>query len=460
METLIIIVFVLGYVAIALEHSIKINKTASAILTGVICWTLFAISTPTESLLSSSQFANFLEGLKLDLGAKFSSIGEHDLFRSFVVSELSHHLAQISEILFFLMGAMTIVELVDAHHGFRFITDRIKTKNAKTLLWIICWVTFFLSSVLDNLTTSIVMVSLIRKLIPDKDMRLFFAGMIVIAANAGGAWTPIGDVTTTMLWIGGQISTVGIMKVMFIPSVICMITPLIFLSFTLKGTLGEFHEHHSKAKEEIVGGGLLMLILGIGALVSVPVFKTFTHLPPYIGILLGVGVLWVVSELIHPELDAAVKKNYTVAGALARIDVPSVLFFLGILLAVGALESMLTLHHFAEYLAHTLGDNRIIITLIGLLSAVVDNVPLVAASMGMYSLDVYPQDHLIWEYLAYCAGTGGSILIIGSAAGVAVMGMEKIDFMWYTKKISFFAMLGYFGGAAAYLIIEHFLGKN
>jgi Na+/H+ antiporter NhaD/arsenite permease-like protein len=381
------------------------------------------------------------------------------LFIGFVGSELSHHLAQISEILFFLMGAMTIVELVDAHHGFRFITDRIQTKNAKKLLWIICWVTFFLSSVLDNLTTSIVMVSLIRKLIPNKDTRLFFAGMIVIAANAGGAWTPIGDVTTTMLWIGGQISTLSIMKVMFLPSVICMLTPLIFLSFTMKGTLGETADHQGKPKGDPINGGMLMLILGIGALVSVPIFKTFTHLPPYVGMLLGLGILWVVSELIHPELDDAVKKNYTAAGALSRIDVPSVLFFLGILLAVGALESMLTLHNFAEYLAHTLGDNRIIITLIGLLSAVVDNVPLVAASMGMYSLDVYPQDHLIWEYLAYCAGTGGIILIIGSAAGVAVMGMEKIDFIWYTKRISLVAMMGYFGGAAAYLLIESFLGK-
>jgi Na+/H+ antiporter NhaD/arsenite permease-like protein len=459
METIIIVVFVIGYLAIALEHSIKINKTASAILTGVICWTLFAVSTPTEAILTSGHFANFLEGLKLDLADRFSTLGQDDLFIRFVGSELSHHLAKISEILFFLMGAMTIVELVDAHHGFRFITNHIKTENAKTLLWIICWVTFFLSAVLDNLTTSIVMVSLIRKLIPNKDMRLFFAGMIVIAANAGGAWTPIGDVTTTMLWIGGQISTLNIMKVMFIPSVICMLTPLIYLSFTLKGEIGKPTESVAKHKTE-VGGGLLMLILGVGALISVPVFKTVTHLPPYIGMLLGLGVLWVVSELIHPELDDAVKKNYTAAGALSRIDVPSVLFFLGILLAVGSLESMLTLHHFAEYLAHTLGDNRVIITLIGLLSAVVDNVPLVAASMGMYSLDVYPQDHLIWEYLAYCAGTGGSILIIGSAAGVAVMGMEKIDFIWYTKKISLIAMMGYFAGAAAYLFIEHLLGKN
>ena len=458
METIIIVVFVIGYLCIALEHPIKINKTASAILAGVVCWTLFAVSTPTASLLNSVQFNGFLEVLKVELGDKFPALSESELFRHFVVSELSHHLASIAEILFFLMGAMTIVELVDAHHGFRYITDRITTKNAKSLLWIICWVTFFLSSVLDNLTTSIVMISLIRKLIPNKDMRLFFAGMIVIAANAGGAWTPIGDVTTTMLWIGGQISTMNIMTVMFVPSVICMLTPLIYLSFTLKGELGEAPASELKDQGEMVGGGKLMLILGIGALVSVPIFKTFTHLPPYLGMLGGLGILWVVSELIHPELDEAVKKNYTAAGALSRIDVPSVLFFLGILLAVGALESMLTLHNFAEYLAHTLGDNRVIITLIGLLSAVVDNVPLVAASMGMYSLDVYPQDHLIWEYLAYCAGTGGSILIIGSAAGVAVMGMEKVDFIWYAKKISIVAMMGYFGGAAAYLFIEHLLG--
>ena len=457
METLILIVFIIGYLAIALEHSIKINKSASAILTGVICWTLFAISSPSESLLTSTHFSNFLEGLKLNLGSKFHTLSQQELFLSFVGAELSHHLSKISEILFFLMGAMTIVELVDAHHGFRFITDRITTKNAKSLLWIICWVTFFLSSVLDNLTTSIVMVSLIRKLITDKDSRLFFAGMIVIAANAGGAWTPIGDVTTTMLWIGGQISTLNIMKSVFFPSVICMLTPLIYLSFKMEGTLGEADDP-KRGTGSVVSGGMLMLVLGISALISVPIFKTYTHLPPYVGMLLGLGILWVVSELIHPELEEAVKKQYTVAGALSRIDVPSVLFFLGILLAVGSLESMLTLHHFAEYLANTLGDNRIIITLIGLLSAVVDNVPLVAASMGMYSMDTYPQDHLIWEYLAYCAGTGGSILIIGSAAGVAVMGMEKIDFIWYTKKISLIAMMGYFGGAVTYLFIEHFFG--
>jgi len=425
MEVFVILVFVLGYLAIALEHPIKINKTATALLTGVLLWTIYAIGTDSKEL-----------------------VGE----------QLGHHLSAISSILFFLLGAMTIVELVDAYQGFSLITDRIQTKNAVKLLWLVCIVTFFLSSILDNLTTAIVMVSLIRKLIPAKDMRMFFAGMIVIAANAGGAWTPIGDVTTTMLWIGGQISTANIITVLFVPSIVCMLVPLLYLTFTLKGTLGEHpnasHENlgygHSNEK---IKGSSVMLLLGVGALVFVPIFKTITHLPPYIGMLLGLGVLWVVSELINPHADEALRKPYTAAGALQRIDTSSVLFFLGILLAVGALESMEILHHFAVWLDATVGSQSIIVTLIGLLSAVVDNVPLVAASMGMYSMDLYPQDHFIWEYLAYCAGTGGSILIIGSAAGVAVMGMEKIDFIWYMKRISLIAMLGYFAGCGAYLAI-------
>ena len=460
MEIAIIIVFVVGYLAIALEHPIKINKTASALLTGVLCWTLFVMSEPSTSVTNSESYLSFLEILKIDLGAKFSALSSGELYREFITFSLSEHLSGIAQILFFLMGAMTIVELVDAHHGFKFITDRINTKNPKTLLWIICWVSFFLSSVLDNLTTTIVMISLIRKLIPNREMRMFFVGMIVIAANAGGAWTPIGDVTTTMLWIGGQISTGNIMVTLFLPSVACMLVPLLVLNFTLKGTLGETNEHSNKHQEAEVSSGRLMLFLGIGALIFVPVFKTITHMPPYMGMLLGLGVLWVVSELINPDLDEAVRKNYTAAGALSRIDVPSVLFFLGILMAVGALESMQVLHHLAEWLDHSIGDQRIIVTLIGLMSAVIDNVPLVAASMGMYSMDVYYQDHMVWEYLAYCAGTGGSILIIGSAAGVAAMGIEKIDFIWYLKRISLLAMLGYFAGAIIYLIIQPYLAVH
>ncbi len=449
---MIIAVFVVGYILIALEHPIKVNKTATAILTGVICWTLFMFMTPGPALLESETFGSFREVLRIEHSAdEIAAMGEQELHREFVGYALNEHLANIAQILFFLLGAMTIVELVDAHRGFRFITDRIETTSPRKLLWIICLVAFFLSSVLDNLTTSIVMVSLIRKLVPDKQLRLTFAGMIVIAANAGGAWTPIGDVTTTMLWIGGQISTAGIMTSLFLPSIVCLLVPLAYLGFTLKQTSLERATLHHTSEE--VEGGRLMLILGIGALISVPIFKTLTHLPPYLGMLSGLGVLWVVSELLHPDLDEVAKKNYTVAGALSRIDVPSVLFFLGILLAVGSLESMQVLNQFAAYLDKTFGDQRMIITLIGLLSAIVDNVPLVAASMGMYSMDTYPMDHMIWEYLAYCAGTGGSILIIGSAAGVAVMGMERVDFIWYMKKISLLALLGYLGGALVYIAL-------
>ncbi|HLT74051.1 MAG TPA: sodium:proton antiporter NhaD, partial [Ohtaekwangia sp.] len=426
----------------------------SALVTGVLCWTLFVLSDPTATLLESHHYHAFIEGLKRtvqDIGA----LSTVEIHREYVVESLGHHLNEIAQILFFLMGAMTIVELVDAHRGFKFVTDRINTESPVKLLWIVCIVTFFLSAVLDNLTTTIVMVSLIRKLIPNKEMRLFFAGMIIVAANAGGAWSPIGDVTTTMLWIGGQISAAGIIKATIIPSIVCMLVPLLYLTFTLKGTLGQRSEAKSGGHDDAqVTSGNLMLFLGVTALVSVPVFKTLTHLPPYLGMMLGLGVLWIVSELINPDLDESIKKNYTASHALSRIDMPSVLFFLGILLAVGALQSMGTLGSFAGWLNDTLGDNRVIITLIGMLSSIVDNVPLVAASMGMYSIETYPQDHMIWEYLAYCAGTGGSLLVIGSAAGVAAMGMEKIDFIWFLKRISLLALMGYLAGAGTYLLIS------
>jgi len=413
MELLVILVFIVGYLAIALEHPIKINKTATALLTGVLCWTIYALGSDQS-----------------------------------VTESLSHHLGQIAEILFFLLGAMTIVELVDAHQGFATITGKIRTKDPKALLWIVCSVAFFLSAILDNLTTTIVMVSLVRKLISNKDMRLFFAGMIVIAANAGGAWTPIGDVTTTMLWIGGQITTLSIMKGLFLPSVVCLVVPLIVLSFTMKGQLGE-----AESKAESEGNGL-MLFIGIGALVFVPAFKTITGLPPYIGMMLSLSVVWIVSELVNPHADEELRKPYTAAAALSRIDISSMLFFLGILLAVGSLESMDLLHHFAHWLDHTVKSEGVIITIIGLMSAIVDNVPLVAASMGMYDISTYPTDHFIWEYLAYCAGTGGSILVIGSAAGVAAMGIEKIDFIWYLKKMSLLALIGYLAGCGVYLLFH------
>jgi Na+/H+ antiporter NhaD/arsenite permease-like protein len=425
-EIAIVTVFFIGYLLIAFEHPIQINKSATALLTGVLCWTIYAAASPAGSM---------------------HAIGE----------QLERHLVESAAIIFFLMGAMTIVELIDAYQGFDFLTRRITTRNPKVLLWIVCFLAFGLSALLDNLTTAIVMVSLVRKLVSDKKMRLLFMGMIVISANAGGAWSPIGDVTTTMLWIGGQVSALNIIETLLLPSLVCMTVPLLYLQFTLKGTLGRGEEAAAQTPGALPRGAVLILTLGILGLMSVPVFKTVTHLPPYLGMLLVLGILWVVSELVNPHMDESERKPYTAAGALARIDIPSVLFFLGILLAVGALESIGTLQHFAAWLEATLKDNRLIITLIGILSSVVDNVPLVAASTAMYSLDRFPMDHMIWEYLAYCAGTGGSILIIGSAAGVAVMGMEKIDFLWYLRRISALACLGYLAGAIVYFLVYPYL---
>ncbi len=424
MVTAVIITFIIGYVCIAFEHPLKINKTASALLTGVICWTIYALSAVLGGVNDSHE----------------------------IVEQLSHHLAPIAEILIFLMGAMTIVELVDTHQGFRIITDRITTKSAVVLMWIICFVTFFLSSVLDNLTTTIVMVSLLRKLVQNQQQRLMYVGMVVIAANAGGAWSPIGDVTTTMLWIGGQVSAANIMKTLFIPSLVCMLVPLFIISFSMKGDI-QPDETAKNPETETIKGSTLMFFAGIGGLLFVPAFKTITHLPPYMGILLSLGFIWVVSEIIHYDKEPEHKSQYSPANALQKIDMPSVLFFLGILLAISSLESLHILKNLAVFLDTSIGNQDIIVSVIGVLSAVIDNVPLVAASMGMYPLTEFPMDHKLWEFMAYAAGTGGSMLIIGSAAGVAAMGMEKIDFIWYLKKISWLAAIGYFAGIAVYLLI-------
>jgi Na+/H+ antiporter NhaD/arsenite permease-like protein len=449
MVTALILVFVLGYAAIALEHPIKVNKTASALLTAVIAWTLLVMLPMPAGIEGSSAFAAYLGGLG---DAGLGNLQEH--FKHFVGHELSHHLGSISEILFFLLGAMTIVELVDAHQGFRIITDRITTKNTVKLLWIVSIITFFLSSVLDNLTTSIVMVSLLRKLIKEAEQRKFFAGMVIIAANAGGAWTPIGDVTTTRLWIGGQISTGAIMSTVFLPSLVCLIVPLGVLSFSLKGEIKGFEQTAQSSSDTGVKGSLLMLILGVGCLLFVPVFKTVTHHPPYLGILLGLGLLWLVSELLHADKDEEERKPYTAVHALSKVDTSSVLFFLGILLAISALQTANILSAAAAWLDQSVGDLRVIVYLIGMLSAIIDNVPLVAASQGMYEMTTYPMDHWMWQFMAYCAGVGGSGLIIGSAAGVAVMGMEKIEFGWYLRKISLWAILGYTAGAVVYLVMQ------
>jgi len=353
---------------------------------------------------------------------------------------------------------MTIVELIDAHDGFEVITSKITTKDKRKLLWIISMVAFFLSAVLDNLTTTIVMVSLLRKLITDKETRLFYVGMVVIAANAGGAWTPIGDVTTTMLWIGGQITTGNIMLKLFIPSMACIIVPLILLSFRIKGKIENTVVVTAKDTNPTTNFERKLIFgLGIGALVFVPVFKTITHLPPFLGMLFGLGILWVVTELIHKNKNDADKDVYSVVHALRKADTPSVLFFLGILVAIAALESTHLLSDLATQMDSKIGNINIIVISIGLLSAIIDNVPLVAATMGMYDMQTYPPDHYFWEFIAYCAGTGGSCLIIGSAAGVAAMGMEKIDFFWYAKRIAGLALLGYFAGALVYMAQHYFL---
>ena len=422
---LMIIIFIFGYSAIALEHPLKINKSATALLLAVIMWSVYAL-----------------------MGPGFES------------SELLTHLGETSEIVFFLLGAMTIVEIVDRHEGFRIITDKIQTANKRKLLWVIGILTFFMSAVLDNMTTAIVMCALLRKLISDKHDRWFFCGMVILSANAGGAWSPIGDVTTIMLWIKGNVTAGGVIMETFIPSLVSMIVPLTAITFMLKGEVKRPDEN----KQDQLGTGItskqsrIILCLGVGALLFVPIFKTITHLPPYLGILFGLGVLWVVTEIMHKS-NKENHSKYNVSAILTKVDVPSVLFFLGILMAVACLQTAGHLNLLATSL-DKIGNIYIINMIIGLASSVVDNVPLVAASMGMYPIadaGHFAVDGAFWEFLAYCAGTGGSILIIGSAAGVAVMGMEKIDFIWYLKKISLWALLGYFAGAGTFIIISKFI---
>jgi Na+/H+ antiporter NhaD/arsenite permease-like protein len=418
MSILIIIIFVLGYVAIAFEHPLRVNKAASALITGVLCWTVYMLQSNTS----------------------------HE-----VGDELLHHLGEIASILFFLLGAMTIVELIDSHNGFDIITQQIKTTNKQKLLLIIATLTFFLSALLDNLTTAIVMTSLCSKILSEKEDRLWFAGMIIIAANAGGAWSPLGDVTTTMLWIGGQITALNIMKQLILPSLIACIIPALFISYRFRGksiTAIPLSTCTEKEKKD----GRIILFTGIGLLLFVPVFKTITHLPPFMGMLLALGIMWVVTTIIHKDKDSEVSERFTVARALQKIDTPSILFFLGILLAVSALQSFGLLKQLATFLSATLKNEYMIGTALGLISAVVDNVPLVAASQGMYDLSTYPTDHPFWEFLALTTGTGGSAIIIGTAAGVAVMGIEQVNFMWYLKKIGWLALMGFIAGILVFLL--------
>ncbi len=461
MFQIMILVFVLGYLAIALEHPLKIDKAAPALMIGSLLWVFYILgvkdilnlgySTAWKEYLHAHPLENTLDGM-----------------REFIIhNQIIEHLGEISEILFFLLGAMTIVEIVDHHQGFKVITDKIKTTNKVKLLWILSFLTFFMSAALDNLTTTIVMVALLRKLVKDKGTRWFFASMVVLAANAGGAWSPIGDVTTIMLWIGGQVTTLRIMFGVFLPSLVCMVVPLVVLSFTMKGDVQRPKTNENGDDFSTPFEQKLLLILGISGLLFVPVFKTLTHLPPYMGMLLSLSVIWATTEILHKNKDKEIKNKLRPINILKKVDTPTVLFFLGILSAVAALQSAGHLSILAHKLDKGLGNIYLIDMAIGVLSSVVDNVPLVAGSMGMYPivtpdmvhvaanpdyLHAFIQDGIFWEFLAYTAGTGGSMLIIGSAAGVAAMGLEKIDFIWYMKKISWIAILGYLAGSGVYYL--------
>jgi Na+/H+ antiporter NhaD/arsenite permease-like protein len=415
----IITIFVIAYAAIALEHPLRINKSATALVGAGLLWTVYAVLSGDPALIDK---------------------------------QLNESVSSTAQIIFFLIGAMTIVEVIDAHNGFEVITSLIRTRKQATLMWLVGFVTFFLSAVLDNLTTTIVMISLMRKLLANQSDRLLFAAMIVIAANAGGAWSAIGDVTTTMLWIGGQITPLAIIKGVFLASLVNLVLPLFFVGLALRGKEIVAPDGERTISRTSVFERNMTFFLGLGILVLVPAFKAVTHLPPFMGILFGLGILWLVGELIHRDKEWEEKRPLTLVNALGRIDMSSIVFFIGILLAVAALEHTHVLEMLARWLDANVGRLDVIVVLLGLLSAVIDNVPLVAASMGMYSLSQYPPDSFLWEFVAYCAGTGGSILIIGSASGVAAMGLENIHFFWYFRRISGLALLGYFGGVAAYIV--------
>ena len=438
----LISIFIIGYTCIALEHPLKVNKTATALLLGTALWAVFS-------------FCNIIFRPDLDI----------EQWRSFISGNLIENLGETAEIVFFLLGAMTIVTLVEDYQGFRIITDKITTTNKKKLLWELSMLTFFLSALLDNMTTAIVMCALLRKLIADKKERWLFAGMVILAANAGGAWSPIGDVTTIMLWIGGQVTTVNIMVKTLVASLVCMAVPVLIVGATLKGDITR-PESENSGVEVPVHLRRLILIMGVAALVFVPIFKTITHLPPYLGMLFGLGVLWVTTEIVSRKYEKDGHKLPTAVSTLEHIDVPTILFFLGILMAVACLKVAGILGDLAgglndAFLNIKLGSEPVgfflIDLIIGVLSSVVDNVPLVAAVMGMYPIAdgaLFAVNHPFWEFLAYCAGTGGSLLIIGSAAGVAVMGMEKIDFIWYLKNITFKALIGYLAGALVFILMD------
>ena len=455
MTSIIILIFVIGYLSITLEHPLKLDKTVPALLMSSIIWAVLAIG-----------FHNGWYNIIDTHENVFSFLTGGETAQHGFENTLLHHLGKTSEILIFLVGAMTIVEIIDLHRGFEILKSAVRTKSKKRLLWIIGILAFVLSAIIDNLTATIVLVTLLRKLIHNKEERLWYAAMVVIAANAGGAWSPIGDVTTTMLWIANKVTAMGLVKTVVIPSIVCFVVPF-FIAGNLKVFKGNIKvDTEMNIEAERLLSSKTMLYLGLGMIVSVPVFKTITHLPPYIGMMLALGVVWLVSEYIHPEEDFSDERRhlYSAHKALSRIEISSILFFLGILMAVAGLESLVygaidgvevgTLRYVAEILQGAIPNQDVVVVLLGILSAVIDNVPLVAASIGMYDS---PTDSVLWHFIAYSAGTGGSMLIIGSAAGVAAMGMEKIDFIWYLKKVAWLAFAGFIVGAAVFLLFERVL---
>jgi Na+/H+ antiporter NhaD/arsenite permease-like protein len=455
MEAIIILIFVIGYLSITLEHPLKLDKTVPALIMASLIWAVLAIGFQ----------AGWFDVIDTHENAFSFLTGGEDAMHGFE-NTLLHHLGKTAEILIFLIGAMTIVEIIDLHQGFEVLKGAVKTKSKRRLLWIIGILAFILSAIIDNLTATIVLITLLRKLIVNREDRLWYAAMVVIAANAGGAWSPIGDVTTTMLWIANKVTAMGLIEFVILPAIVCFIVPFAIASYmpAFKGNIEVDASENDKVDKLL--SSRTMLFLGLGMIVSVPVFKTLTHLPPYMGMMLALGVVWLVSEYIHPEEDfsKADRHLYSAHKALSRIEISSILFFLGILMAVAGLESLVygsingeelgTLRYVAEELQAAIPNQDVVVILLGILSAVIDNVPLVAASIGMYDS---PTDSVLWHFIAYSAGTGGSMLIIGSAAGVAAMGMEKIDFIWYLKKIAWLAFIGFLAGAGVFLLFERVL---
>ena len=458
METVIILVFVFGYLAITLEHNIKIDKLIPALVMMAISWALIS--------LGIDDFSTWFDSAKHSLMDDFGLLSNEEKMH-LMEESLLHHLGKTAEILVFLLGAMTIVEIIDYFDGFSTIKNAVNFNSRKKLLWMFSILAFILSAIIDNLTATIVLISILQKIVKDRNVRIWYAGLIIIAANAGGAWSPIGDVTTTMLWIGDKVSTGKLISYLFIPSLLCMVVPTFVASLLqpFKGEL-ELHEADDKPKNKFSS---TMLFLGLGAIIFVPVFKVITHLPPYVGMMLSLGVVAIFAE-IYSNSKFAISQvvsdehqehssHSPVHSSLSKIELPSILFFLGILMAVAALESLGILFGFAGSLQETMpmlgteingeGVSDLVVLLLGVGSAVIDNVPLVAASLGMFS---EPLDNELWHFIAYSAGTGGSMLIIGSAAGVVAMGMEKIDFFWYLKKISWLALIGFIAGAAAFMV--------